>query len=442
MPRQDLPRHTSWILIAPALACVAFVAMESAHFRVNGLTRAAYFVVLAVALLSFAFAMLSELVPARGMVIFAVSLLMVAIGLAPSATSSGNVHLAWLLGDIGTLILFGTIAALSASVRRLYVTQRTMLFALTVLGASALWAAFPGATDFGRITRHRPPSSLLIAAVVIMAVHCSRGSTPRIRTLAPAAGLLLLLAGLTITSGFRISTVQLIVAIAAGLLIAVGFRAAVGATVVVLVILSTLTSVGIVGVNIESAADGSRFEELSGGELDASILGRLQEAELVTEAVTSGTTMHLLFGFGHGAGYAPERKALQRASVDGLFHSIHIGPARVLYRYGLLGLVTHAVLFAILLKKSFYLLASYRSQSVGPIAAALALACILALIEFFVFNPLISASSTLSLAYVAGVERRPRPGVHRAIRRPGPRPNAAKSAAALLGSERRPTEPT
>lgn len=107
-------------------------------------------------------------------------------------------------------------------------------------------------------------------------------------------------------------------------------------------------------------AEGSRFESLLDGRLDASLLSRINEGRDALEMLTVEESLLVwLFGFGHGAAYVPIESNIVRNINDvGIVHNIHIAPVLFLFRYGVVGLFFYFAFFsysiAFLLKRAFF----------------------------------------------------------------------------------------
>lgn len=91
----------------------------------------------------------------------------------------------------------------------------------------------------------------------------------------------------------------------------------------------------------------ARFRSMDapGSGLDTSVSNRFLE---VSDALkyNNATFLQTVLGKGHGATYEIYESYPARNIVDGLFvHNIHFGPAMVLYRYGLIGVIAGAVFY-------------------------------------------------------------------------------------------------
>ena len=113
--------------------------------------------------------------------------------------------------------------------------------------------------------------------------------------------------------------------------------------IVVIVILAAATGGSIPGLaQLESAISSSRYSKL--GSKDKSLANRIDEVRDVSLAIRSNPNpLVILFGNGHGATFSPVRSFPERnLTHDFRVHQIHIGPAMLLYRYGLIGLAIAA----------------------------------------------------------------------------------------------------
>ncbi len=82
----------------------------------------------------------------------------------------------------------------------------------------------------------------------------------------------------------------------------------------------------------------SRFNKIEGG-TDDSLDGRYNEVtDMLSTVRREWSPMDYLVGAGHGATFKPVLSFPPRNVVDGRVHNIHIGPALMFYRYGLMGL--------------------------------------------------------------------------------------------------------
>ncbi len=130
----------------------------------------------------------------------------------------------------------------------------------------------------------------------------------------------------------------------------------------------------------------TRFQRLA--IQDPSLLGRFSEVRDVLEKMEDANPVRWLVGFGHGATLDPRSPyAIRNLTQSGLIHTIHIGPALLLHRYGLIGVGAY-VLFGVFLVRRLLALrrrrdgpGAYRILSVGFLVGA-----VLAMGEFMVRN--------------------------------------------------------
>lgn len=90
-----------------------------------------------------------------------------------------------------------------------------------------------------------------------------------------------------------------------------------------------------------SSSDGfqSRFSKIQGG-TDESLQGRYNEvSDMLGTVGREWGVMEYLVGAGHGATFQPVLSFPERNVNDGRVHNIHIGPALMFYRYGIMGVV-------------------------------------------------------------------------------------------------------
>jgi len=171
-----------------------------------------------------------------------------------------------------------------------------------------------------------------------------------------------------------------------------------------------------------SVVQESRFRALFNESGDPSLVGRQYEVADVFDIVLDEWSAHeWLLGAGHGAMFVPNRSFPERNIRDGRVHNIHVGPVRMLYRYGLIGLVLNGMAVLVALRLCLRGLPALRlgltagggigtrfdDRSFREAVLGIILFCILA--DSLVRNPLSDPVTmvALGLAFAALGERRP-----------------------------------
>lgn len=202
--------------------------------------------------------------------------------------------------------------------------------ALIAAGAVAAMLA-PSFADAGG--RYEAPSPFVIGSLWF-GVFYARGRT----SLLIQVVLVPLVLWLAFASGFRSSA--LLVPI--GAMVAVVLRRRTLRTAVVLAIgvLAAMPFVwNFAEATLWSTLRESRFRPFLFGEVDESMLTRfLESADALSTVRSEWGPVNYLLGSGHGATYLPNLSLEARnLTAEGRIHNIHITPALILFRYGLLG---------------------------------------------------------------------------------------------------------
>lgn len=211
-------------------------------------------------------------------------------------------------------------------------TSRSNLAILAILMLAAAILAVPLSESAGR---HEPPHTLLIALAWAV-FYLSKKNSFRLA----AAIVLTVLALLAWTSGERTAVLLLVaLGIAGRLLLMRQFSHALFFTVLITGMM--LIPLYLFGEELVLALASTRLEQIAQGELDTSLLNRVLEVRDVWDQ----WSLQQWFGLGHGATYAPELSYPPRNLTEhGRVHHIHFGPALLLYRYGVIGLLLYIVL--------------------------------------------------------------------------------------------------
>ena len=99
-----------------------------------------------------------------------------------------------------------------------------------------------------------------------------------------------------------------------------------------------LVGISAIGAMSQSGEFESRFTKIEGGK-DDSLQGRFNEvSDMLGTVSREWGPIEYLVGAGHGATFKPVLSFPPRNVIDGRVHNIHIGPALMFYRYGLMGL--------------------------------------------------------------------------------------------------------
>jgi len=244
----------------------------------------------------------------------------------------------WLLGDLA-IVAAPFLFALAGQFYPAFYGARQVTFVLLVMFGTALAASlFP---DAGDANRFEPPMVLLMAAAWWRLAQA--------RGLAVVAWLALL-AGLLVLAWFSAVRNAPVVWLLLGILALAGGRRGVSLPVVALLTLG----LALLALSQEATLDllaRSRFGRISLDNLLTEGFVYLRLAELRDVWATfwsSSNVLQRVLGFGYGATYnmnelytALTLDALDkgRLSAEGLAHVIHFGPMRILFRYGLLGLL-------------------------------------------------------------------------------------------------------
>jgi len=218
-------------------------------------------------------------------------------------------------------------------------TGFTMLIGGLLL-AALMAPAFPDRTDFNRF---EPPAFLLLSFAIVLAVKA-----PRLKLRAMATGLLLLLLMLGVFSQWRFSPLS-------ALLVLGGFYLISRTGVALLIALSAIFLLGILEIagvmpTLEITSSNRLAAVLDPAKLIEELGVRaLEVRDVIAFSRTQGNLMTTLFGFGHGANFFADSTITAfegvaqsswkwRFDENSLAYTVHFGPARIFFRYGIFGL--------------------------------------------------------------------------------------------------------
>jgi len=202
---------------------------------------------------------------------------------------------------------------------------------------------------FGMLgNRHEAPSTMLVAGCWYLALE---GRSKALRSV--AWGSVLLVGILTYTSGYR--TNLMIWAMAPIVVYGAlrGTRAAIRASLVLVLFATVLSMVTDLDTSVMHTLGASRFETLISGRPDESLDTRfLEVSDVIRTMSLEWLPGQHLVGYGYGASYVPDSSFIAaNVGPDGRVHNIHVGPALVVFRFGLLGLGLCAAVLALTLLK-------------------------------------------------------------------------------------------
>lgn len=262
---------------------------------------------------------------------------------------------------------------------------------LVMSGIAALVASRVGVLN----GRHDPPSALLIAAVWYFTLQAKTGWI-RVAWLAMTG----LVGQMAYSSGYRTHVILWAVAPVIILVATRGTAAMVKAVVVVAV--AYLLAPLVVDVDLAQALNDSRFQTVVNRQEDVSLQTRF--AELTDVLATAGKEWlpgEQVVGYGFGASYQPQASYIVAdLGANGRVHNIHIGPALVYFRYGLIGLI----IYASMLRVTWRVLRSAKDRCLGgcdrDLVAILAVALILYSLQFLTLNATVEPAMSYCLAGV------------------------------------------
>jgi hypothetical protein len=94
-----------------------------------------------------------------------------------------------------------------------------------------------------------------------------------------------------------------------------------------------------ISTSVDDGGFQSRFSKIEAGN-DESLQGRYNEvSDMFSTIDREWGPIDYIVGAGHGATFLPELSFPPRNVIGGRVHNIHIGPALMFYRYGLMGIV-------------------------------------------------------------------------------------------------------
>lgn len=361
-----------------SVAASLYVAAESTSVRVNDVIRVAYATgcaMIAVALL-ITIATRAPRYPRAAPLVWGFAVFVIAWALPVLYMPDRSVT--YVAGDAVTLLVpvaTGVIVARQPGLRTQSLASGLLLVTMVVSAIASQWYF----TQVFDIVRHRPPQLVLIAAAWVWAL--ASGSMRR----GLGIGLVVLTAVLATRSGFRWPLVEWAVAGSLLVLLRFGWRRAVLAALPLTIVAVVAGVAGTAASVIAETPAGSRFERIASGDLDPSSEGRINEAADVVRHMERWPGIAWVTGGGHGVEYEVRSAGFAQGLTD--FHSVHIGPIRMLFRYGLVGLAM--TLAAVVLVVAYLREVRRRGlEAVGAFTAITAVSAALVLLDFLMFNPL------------------------------------------------------
>ena len=379
----------------------SYQIIDAVLFRVEGVQRAIYAVVVATVICFLMFGLRELPIDRRLRHIAWIWLLAAVVFLIPSFFAS-PVYPGYVLGDFISITL--PLLFIFAGVRF------PALFAGSLPRDALIAALFAalvlGVTVGGSVNnRFEPPATALIGLIWVR-LFASRSVVARIGILAAvvfvgaaawASGnrtsVVLWLLGGAAFAGFtwRLRTLIVIGLLSAGAAYYAGAEAIVG--------------------GLQTSLAETRFQENTQGELDASLLERINEAlDVIWTFGTTESVTRYVVGFGHGATFQPRLSyPVRNLTHEGVAHHIHIGPAMIFYRYGALGLAAYLGLWALVIRTLIRLRRScLRRVPLDLAEMAFALTLLLYLIDGLLRNVLVDPLFSFVLAgFLYCVMRRP-----------------------------------
>ena len=243
--------------------------------------------------------------------------------------------------------------------------------------------------------RYEPPHPLLMATLWVWAVFPGRLST----RLAAAAGIVIITA-LALGSGFRTHAILVVFAGAAALLLRAFSRRKVIPLVAIISVLTLFAVVSGLHVTVYGMLLDTRFGPMLLYGLDQSSVNRFFEVQDVLHVISNEWSLWSFpVGAGHGATFEPSFSYSDRNLTEhNRIHNIHIGPALLLFRYGLLGAALWVGLMITTLV-GFRRTRERMSELRDPrTTSAFSVAGLLVLVEFLQFNSIVNPLSAFAVA--------------------------------------------
>ena len=315
--------------------------------------------------------------------------------------AQSTVYPTWVIGDMASMMLPLLLFLVACRYPKIFVSRGLV----TCLWVFLLFAAVIGAVlNVSPNTRFEAPTTLLFP-IVWLDFSLSRGTRKLLIGCA-----LMLLAVLAIGSGERTAMILWVLSglLAYGLVWSWKRLATLG---IAALLLAVVFGSAILQAGLIDALEQTRFRENIGGGVDASLLTRINEAQDVVLAFQNAGPLQQIFGHGHGASFRPVHSLTeQNITDDGLVHHVHIGPAMVIYRYGLVGLTVVLWLWVAVIRNLLRQRALGR-QKWAILDAAMGMAMLMYLIDFFLFNVIPKPAFSYVIAAFMFLESR-----HRIIR--------------------------
>jgi len=289
-------------------------------------------------------------------------------------------------------------------------TKNTLLHLLVVVTSFAAIEARLIGVDGSRFA---PPSAFLLAASWYLLLQAKTVSGRVLST-----GLTATVGYLAYSSGYRTHFLLWLISPIVVLALVGGWRRVLLLTAALGIGLSLFSFAGR-PLDLSSSLADSRFQALLNGQQDVSLSTRFEEVQDVqATARAEWAPGQILVGSGFGASYVPAASNILRNLLDGgRVHNIHIGPALVYFRYGLLGLAVMATLLVFLLRMGLRIRRRIYMRSTRDMQAVLWCSLALFLLQFLTLNATVEPLMSLSLGgllAIWAVERQ----------RPPPEPNA------------------
>jgi len=314
-----------------------------------------------------------------------IGLAVLIVFLLPAFTND-YLELKYVAADFISLFIPVLLFGMLMSDNSLLTSKQGIALLALILVASALVAIVFGVLNGNRF---EPPSAILICILTYAVANSSSNVYRLIALLLIAATAFLILA-----SGQRSALIMLLI----GILLAVFTMKSLEKRSLYLLILSIVGMIVAIlfSERIYFLLGDSRFSSLLRFEFDVSLLTRFNEVnDALHYLKTNGNIFNWLIGFGHGATFESYSVLNLRNYLDSeRVHHIHIGPALILFRYGLVGIFLYLFLWFSLLST----IVRMRRFKIPSAAQILTISCVLLLLDGLVRNVFVDPRTSLALA--------------------------------------------
>ena len=341
-PRRGI--ENDWVVLIVGIL-VAYALVDSLYVGIPVFQRALFGLLLLGTMVAAAATAARVRLGSREMT-YLVAMFAVLIGGSVGILTQSILYPFYILGDLASIGLLGLFLIFGLATSKSLFSGK----AIVVLWGACLIGSILSPLIGVENGRFDPPSPFLIGVTVGFAI-----AAPRRSGTFAAVCVLFIIVLLAYKSGFRTHVALAMV----GAFVALGRLMGPRIWLSGLVVLCAIAVVNAPSIGrylaSQAVVSESRFQDLSTGEADQSVLERSLEVKDAWVSARDGWSKYQWFvGAGHGATYIPvESNIIRNIMRENRVHNIHVGPMLVLYRYGFLGIAALMLLVVVTVRQSW-----------------------------------------------------------------------------------------